>query len=360
MKDLKHIHFYESLLEQANNELVQQAAADGGVAVGYTCYYLPEALLNCGKAFSVRLRAPNTGSLDISQYYMTSFICGYVRALFERAFEGGFNFLDFYASSDTCQQMVRVVENIHELNLIDHPGYSYGIIDAPMKLSPHGRKLYKEQIRSRILEPLQDHYGVDISDDSIREAVREHNELCAVFEEISEFRKADNPVITPREFHILCLVSYACPSALILPYLRETLEDLRQRAPDSVDPWRARVVVVGGELDDYAFSEILENCRCYVAADRYCFGAFPGRQQIPLREDAPALEQVCDFYLETNECPRFMSQEKILQRRETVKQLAEEYRADGVLYEQPKFCDFWGSARHAATSTIWRKTSPVH
>ena len=324
MKDLKHIHFYESLLEQANNELVQQAAADGGVAVGYTCYYLPEALLNCGKAFSVRLRAPNTGSLDISQYYMTSFICGYVRALFERAFEGGFNFLDFYASSDTCQQMVRVVENIHELNLIDR------VYIIACGTSYHAGLIAKEM------------------------------ELCAVFEEISEFRKADNPVITPREFHILCLVSYACPSALILPYLRETLEDLRQRAPDSVDPWRARVVVVGGELDDYAFSEILENCRCYVAADRYCFGAFPGRQQIPLREDAPALEQVCDFYLETNECPRFMSQEKILQRRETVKQLAEEYRADGVLYEQPKFCDFWGSARHAATSTIWRKTSPVH
>ena len=135
MKDLKHIRFYESLLEQADNELVRQAKREGGVAVGYTCYYLPEPLLNCGTAFSVRLRAPNTGSLDISQYYMTSFICGYARALFERAFEGGFNFLDFYASSDTCQQMVRVAENIHELGLIEAPGFSYGIIDAPMKVS---------------------------------------------------------------------------------------------------------------------------------------------------------------------------------------------------------------------------------
>lgn len=87
MKDLKHIRFYESLLEQADNELVRLAKREGGVAVGYTCYYLPEPLLNCGRAFSVRLRAPNTGSLDISQYYMTSFICGYARALFERAFK---------------------------------------------------------------------------------------------------------------------------------------------------------------------------------------------------------------------------------------------------------------------------------
>ena len=352
MKDLKHIRFYESLLEQADNELVRQAKADGGVAVGFTCYYLPEPLLNCGRAFSVRLRAPNTGSLDISQYYMTSFICGYARALFERAFEGGFRFLDFYASSDTCQQMVRVVENIHELKLIDNPGFAYGIIDAPMKLSLHGKKLYTQQIQSQILEPLRDRFGVDISDGSIREAVREHNELCKIFEEISELRKAENPVITPREFHILCLASYACPTSLILPYLRETLDDLQQREPDVVNPWRARIVVVGGELDDYAFSEILENCRCYVAADRYCFGCFPGRQQIPLREDAPALEQVCDFFLETNQCPRFMSQEKILQRRETVKQLVEEYCADGILYEQAKFCDFWGYERTLAVQVM--------
>ena len=52
MKDLKHIRCFERLLEQANNELVQQAKRDGGVAVGYTCYYLPEPLLNCGSAAS--------------------------------------------------------------------------------------------------------------------------------------------------------------------------------------------------------------------------------------------------------------------------------------------------------------------
>lgn len=352
MRDLKHIHFFEKLLEQADNELVRAEKAEGGVAVGYSCYYLPEALLNCGRAFSVRLRAPNTGSLDISQYYMSSFVCGYTRALFERAFEGGLNFLDFYASSDTCQQMVRVVENIRELNLIDHDNFGWGIIDAPLKVSPHGLRLYVGQVRDHLLRPLAEMYGVDVSDAAIRAAVKEHNELCAIFEEISALRKADNPVITPREFHILCLVSYACPTARILPYLKDTLNELRTREPDPAMRWRARVVVVGSELDDYAFSEILENCRCYVAADRYCFGAFPGRQQIPLTEDEDALTQVCRFYLETNECPRFMSKEKILQRRETVKRLAREYRADGVVYEQAKFCDFWGYERTLNTQVM--------
>ena len=109
---------------------------------------------------------------------------------------------------------------------------------------------------------------------------------------------------------------------------------------------------MGSELDDYAFSEILENCRCYVAADRYCFGAYPGRQQIPLTSNEPALDQVCRWYLETNQCPRFMSQEKIRGRREMIKHLADEYRADGVIIEQAKFCDFWGYERTLNTQVL--------
>ena len=352
MRDLKNIHLYEDLLEQANNDLVKQAKDEGRVAVGYTCYYIPEALMNVDRAFSVRLRAPNTGSLDISQYYMTSFICGYTRAVFERAFEGGYNFLDCYCASDTCQQMVRVVENIHELDIVDNPDFTYGIIDAPLKVTPHGNKLYRQQVYDRFLKPLHEKFGCDISEEALKKAVEMHNEMCEIFEEISELRKADNPVITPREFHILSLVSYACPTYLILPYLKETLEDLRIRKPDEKNRWRARLVVIGSEIDDYAFSEIMESCNAYVVADRYCFGSIPGRQKIVLNDEEPVLDQVCRNYLETNQCPRFMSPEKVEERRKLAVKLAEDFRADGIIYEQAKFCDFWGYERTLVTHVM--------
>ena len=38
MKDLKHLIYFENLLQEANNELVQQAKAEGEHALGYTCY----------------------------------------------------------------------------------------------------------------------------------------------------------------------------------------------------------------------------------------------------------------------------------------------------------------------------------
>ena len=69
MKDLKHLIWFEDLLQQANNELVQRAAAEGQLALGYNCYYIPEVLLNLPGCFSSRLRAPNSGTAENATYY---------------------------------------------------------------------------------------------------------------------------------------------------------------------------------------------------------------------------------------------------------------------------------------------------
>ena len=46
MKDLKHLIYFEKLLENANNALIEQARQEGRLAIGYTCFHMPEVLLN--------------------------------------------------------------------------------------------------------------------------------------------------------------------------------------------------------------------------------------------------------------------------------------------------------------------------
>ena len=46
MRDLKHLIFFEDLLQEANNDLVKQAKTDGKRCLGYTCYFMPEVLLD--------------------------------------------------------------------------------------------------------------------------------------------------------------------------------------------------------------------------------------------------------------------------------------------------------------------------
>ena len=257
MKDLKHLIYFESLLENANNELVQQAQADGKLALGYTCFHIPEVLLNCDNCFSVRLRAPNTGSIDIATYYMSNYTCEFARALVERGIEGGYQFLDAMIGVDACSMMNRAMEHFEILEVNSKPNFFVTHCDMPYKITDYTLESYVKQMRLRVLDVLTEKYGVDTSDAAIRKAVEEHNEVCRIISEISEMRKEENPVITGYEFHVLNLVTYCCPKALILPKLRETLKELKKRKPDEKSPFRARVAIVGSEIDDPSLTKLL-------------------------------------------------------------------------------------------------------
>ena len=345
MKDLKHLIFFEKLLENADNELVRQAQAEGGLALGYTCYHIPEALLNVGNCFSVRLRAPNTGSIDIATYYMSNYTCEYARALVERGIEGGYQFLDAMIGVDACSMMNRAMEHFEILKINDKPNFFVTHCDIPFKVTDYTLDSYVKQMRLRVLDVLTEKYGVDTSDEAIRAAVKEHNEVCSILTEIGQMRKADNPVITGYEYSVLNLVSFTCPKKLILPYLRETLEELKTREPDAVNPYRARVAIVGSEIDDPNLTKLSEGCGALVVSDRYCFGSTPGREVIELKDDEPALPQICLHIMQHSECARYIADEKVLQRRETADRLAREYKAEGIIYEQMKYCDYWGFER---------------
>ena len=345
MKDLKHLIYFESLLENANNELVQKAQADGKICLGYTCYHVPEVLLNLGDCFSVRLRAPNTGSLDIATYYMSNYTCEYARALVERSIEGGYKFLDAMIGVDACSMMNRAMEHFEILNVNDKEKFFVTHCDIPFKVVDYTIDAYVTQMRVHVLDRLHETFGVDTSDKAIRKAVKEHNEVCKIISEIGEMRKAENPVITGYEFHLLNLVSFTCPKALILPYLKETLKELKTRKPDKVSPFRARVAIVGSEIDDPSLTKLIEDAGAYVVSDRYCFGSTPGREIIELNDEEDVLRQICRHVMEHSECARYISDEKVHQRRETADRLAKEYHAEGIIYEQMKYCDYWGFER---------------
>ena len=345
MKDLKHLIYFESLLENADNELIEKAKAEGNICLGYTCFHIPEVILNVGNCFSTRLRAPNTGSIDIATYYMSNYTCEYARALLERAIEGGYRFLDALIGVDACSMMNRSMEHFEILNVNENPNFFVTHTDMPFKITDYTVEGYRRQMRVRVLDRLTEVFGVDTSDEALRKAVEEHNEVCRIISEIGQMRKEENPIITGYEFHLLNLVTYVCPKAEILPYLRETLEELKKRKPDKKNPFRARVAVVGSEIDDPSLTKLIEGCGALVVSDRFCFGSTPGREVIELNDDEDVLTQIYRHYMEVSECARYIADEKVMQRRETADRLAKEFKAEGIIYEQMKYCDYWGFER---------------
>jgi benzoyl-CoA reductase/2-hydroxyglutaryl-CoA dehydratase subunit BcrC/BadD/HgdB len=273
-------------------------------------------------------------------------------AILERAIEGGYNFLGALFGSETCAAMERAQEHFFLLNPVKNDKFFVTIVDAPLKADKTSLDYYRTQLQLKVLDPLKEHYGIDISDAALRRAVAEHNEICRLVTEIGNFRKLKNPPITGYEFHVIQLISQVCPQRLIKPYLEETLEELRTREPEEKFPFRARVVLVGSEVDDPEFTKLIESCGAMVVADRYCFGSFPSREEIVIRDGESAFDAVCRHYLDTNECPRFMSTPKINARHAFVKHLVDEFSADGVIYENMKFCEFWSYEKVLAAHVL--------
>lgn len=352
MKDLKHLIYFENLLQDANNELIAQAQSEGKRCVAYVCENVPEPLLNLAGTFSIRLRAPRTGSMEMATYYLTSFLCEYSRALLERAIEGGFKFADCIITPDGCTMINRCVENMELLKTMDKEKFFYEYMEIPMKCDDNGLNLYTLQCTNHILKPLAENFGIDVSDAAIRESVRRHNRVCELIRAIGDFRKEENPRITGYEFHIITLATYAAPQDMLIEKLEETLEELKTREPEPKNPFRARVVVVGSEIDDVDFVKLVEETGAYVCADRFCYGSLPGRVPIELNDAEDALTQVCRHYMTHSQCPRYMDMPKMLGRREYVNALAKEYNADGIIYEQIKFCDPWAYERMVGSHVL--------
>ncbi len=362
MRDLKHLIYFEDLLTEANNALVQQGKADGNLALGYTCYFMPEVLLDLPGCFSVRLRAPRCVSPDIATYYMSGRTCHYGRSLLERALEGGFNFLDAQLATETCTVTCRFQEHLQQkhldtvsdMRIIDNDRFQCSFMDVPFKKTANSIDHYEEQIQTHVLDFLHDNYGVDVSDEAIRTAIAQHNEVCELISEIGSYRKLDNPTITGYEFHVLVLATMTCPKYLILDKLRETAIEMKTRVPDAKKTFRCKVLLTGSENDDPGFTKLIESCGALVVGDRYCYGAAESRIPIEIREGETPVRAIARHYLLNSNCTRFMGQDEMRARKQHIADLATEYHADGIIVVSNKFCEYWSYERVIDTVVLQR------
>ena len=355
MRDLKHLIYFENLLQEANNDLVRKGKEDGNLALGYTCYFMPEVLLDLPGCFSVRLRAPRCTSPDIASYYMSGRTCHYGRSLLERALEGGYNFIDAQLATETCTVTCRFQETVdYKGDVINNAKFKTSFTDVPFKKNENSVDHFEKQLQIHVLDFLNKEYGVDISDAALMKAIEQNNEICRLIQEIGEYRKLDKPTITGYEFQVINLVTMVCPKYLIIDKLRETAEEMKTRKPDDKPNYRIKVELVGSENDDPDFTQLIESCGALVVADRHCYGSLEARQPIEIKEGETPLRAIARHYLSTSQCSRFMEQKEMRARKQYIADIAKEYKADGIIVTSNKFCEYMSYERMIDTLVLPR------
>lgn len=338
INSLRHIDFFRDLLQQPENELVKKAVEEGRIPIGYSCCIVPEPLLSMGKAFPIKLKAQHIESTENSTYYLSSMVCEYARSILEAVLDNDFHFLKGNVGTSSCIHITRAAEYFEILDTHKHEkNFFNSMVDIPRKkgFEPWLQVLVK-QYREKVAKELENKYGIDASDDSLRKAIKFHNEFTKIIKEISDFRKLDHPKITGSEFHTIYTATKIAPKDMLMEKLQETLEELKERK--GITDYRARIMVVGSIMDNPEFTELIEEQGAIVVADRYCMGSLPGLEQIP--EEGDPFYSMAKHYIEISQCPRFMGND--IEKRDYALEIVKEYKVDGILFEILKFCEMWG------------------
>jgi benzoyl-CoA reductase subunit C len=183
---------------------------------------------------------------------------------------------------------------------------------------------------------LEDHFRVTITDEALRQSIKTYNEKRRLLKSLYELRKKEAPPITGAEVLGICIASTSMPAEEFNQLLRQSLDELEGR--DGFSDHRARLLLAGGELEDPAYIRVIEELGGLVVTDLLCFGLRAFWDLVD--EDSEPIAALAKRYIERISCPRMID---YWRRLKFIKDLAKEFKADGIIVQRMQYCDGWTS-----------------
>jgi benzoyl-CoA reductase/2-hydroxyglutaryl-CoA dehydratase subunit BcrC/BadD/HgdB len=318
--------------ESIMNPEVQAWLDGGGKVAGYFCSTVPEEMLAAAGYLPFRMRGTGSTSTELSDAFFSPINCSFPRHAFNQALRGEYDFLDALICINSCDHVRRVYDNW--IRNINTPFAT--VMSLPRKVGDRQVAWYNDEI-NLLREKLEAHLGEKIPDEKIRNAIKLHNEIRHLQKSLYELRKTDKPPITGTEVLAVMVAGTAIPKERYRDLLKEFLEDLKQAEGNS--GYRARLMILGSELDDPEYVSIIEEQGGLVVTDSTCFGTRLMWEQVDESEDDPVRALARYYVQERPSCPRMYGDQP--KRMEFTRKMAEEFNVDGIIGERLQFCDNW-------------------
>jgi len=330
---------YERLDQaMANRPLQLQQAKDKGTKIiGISGLgYLPEELIYASGAIPARLvRGGDPEPLAAAAGDMDRILCPFSRAQYGYRVleeESRYQMIDFLVCAITCQHMRRVAD-VWNLNT-DVEVFRLGVPHAYNTES--GLAYYLEMVK-RLKAMLETFLGKKIEEEGLREAILLYNRMRELLKEISFLRKSEVPPITGKEFFKLMHSSFYLDPREMVEILESLLADLKKEGEKRGENAKPRILLTGNMLavGDYKVIEMIEEVGGSIVIEQFCGGVRHYLNNINLEGDL--LEAMARRYLQGRPPCAFMRPSR--QRIDLVVKLAKEFRVEGVIWYQLRYCD---------------------
>ncbi|MBI4288253.1 MAG: 2-hydroxyacyl-CoA dehydratase [Chloroflexi bacterium] len=294
--------------------------------VGWMCSYMPEEVIHAAGLYPVRVLGGESAPSHADAYLHIN-MCSLVRSCLEEAFQGNYQFLDGFVTLNTCDNIRRLYDvwAYYIKTPFTH------ILSLPHKVNDDAIEYFRTEL-VRLQQHIEQHFGVAVSHEALRKSIATFNQTRRLLEALDEKRRATPPVITGADFLTAVLAGMVLPKEEFNPMLKDLLAELESR-PSPASNGKARLLVVGSEMDDPKLMELIEDNGAVIVADDLCTSSKYYWDQVDPAGDP--LAALARRYLSRPPCPRMRPSD---QRLAHLKELVQTRKVDGVIIEIMKFC----------------------
>ena len=325
-----------------------RARQEGLRRIAYFCSYVPEEVLSVPGLYAYRMRASNSITTETADSYLGVFHCSYTRAMLEAILCREADWMDGFVFAASCDHLRRLYDNLlHAAN----PAFCH-ILGPPHKTHRDAREWYREEL-ALLTEAMTSHFCVSMGDEELGEAIEACNENRRLLSSLNELRKGENPPISGEDMQRIVLASFSLPKFVVNPALADLIAQARKTGLDR--EFRARVLLMGSQMDDPAYVRVIEESGALVVADGHCFGSLQYEHAVG-REPDP-LMAISRRYLEKIPCPRMF--DAYSERYNRIVEVVREFKVQGIIIQTMKFCDCWGIEANVFLNNLRERGFPV-
>jgi benzoyl-CoA reductase subunit C len=332
------------------NPEVRKWKEQGGKIMGYFCAAMPVEMITAAGFLPFRVRATGSTGTELSDVCLTNINCSFPRHAFNMALKGEYDFLDGLVFFNSCDHIRRVYD--HWIRRMKTPFVK--ILSLPRKDEPPQVEWFRDEL-AILREQMQEHYQVKITDDKMREAIALRNTSRRRQRELYMLRKKHDPPITGAEMLAVTVAGTAMPPARYNQLLGELLQDVSKASGHS--GYRARLMIMGGELDSPEYVRVIEGQGGLVVADSLCFGSRMIWKDVDETTSDP-LTALAQYYVaDRPSCARMYT--RYGERVEYIRNMIKDFKVDGVIFVRLTFCELWGFEQYSLENDFKQLNIPL-
>ncbi|MBP7090652.1 MAG: 2-hydroxyacyl-CoA dehydratase, partial [Syntrophorhabdaceae bacterium] len=328
----------------------KELKAEGKKIIGYLSALCPVEIMTAAGVVPIRMVGNVSESITKGDAYMETIVCPFVRNVFDSAIKGRYTFLDGMVLPHQCDSIDRT-NDVWRDNL-KLPYWHF--INFPHVTDDPSIEFTKEILRL-FINTLEDFTGKKISDETIAQAIKLHNENRRLMRDLYDLRKSNPPLISGAEMMKVLVAAMSLPVEESSALIKDVIEEIKKRSPVSSGK-SARIMLIGDQVDDVAIIEAIEGTGASVVMDELSIGAKMYWEDVDITPDP--VQGIAERYLRKLKIPTtFVGegntyQENLDARFGQIKQHISEFKVNGAILFIYKYCDPYGFEVPAMKSYI--------